>query len=130
LEEFMISKKLIILSVILLIALVSISCSLFTLGDSSLKFEPDVLPNSQAGVAYEAEIRITQNRTPAGDIYISKGALPAGLKLIKVEGEDIAKISGKPEETGTFTFTISVWCYGTNVSGQTGEKEYSITVEE
>jgi hypothetical protein len=53
------------------------------------------------------------------------------LEPVKVEGEDdTAKISGVPEEAGTFTFTVRVWCYGTNVSAQQGEKEYSILVEE
>jgi hypothetical protein len=74
---------------------------------------------------------VTENRTPVGDFSISEGALPPGLELTKVDGvEDTAKISGVPEAAGTFEFTVYVWCYGTNVSGQTGEKEYSIVVEE
>jgi hypothetical protein len=114
----------------LLTVLLSISCILFFPSGGALKFEPDQLPDSRVGVAYEAEIHVTQNRTQVGDFAISKGALPAGLKLTKVEDvEDTAKISGAPEEAGTFTFTVSVWCYGTNVSGQTGEKEYTIVVE-
>lgn len=28
------------------------------------------------------------------------------------------------------TFTVNAWCMGTNQSGQEGEKEYSIEVEE
>ena len=46
-----------------------------------------------------------------------------------VDGEDGAKVSGVPEETGTFTFTVFFSCFGTMVSGQTGEKEYTIVVE-
>jgi hypothetical protein len=141
--------KTVILSAALLVMITAISCSLFPFGmeptvtptqepdpcclstpSGPLKFEPDTLPSTQVGVRYEAEIHITQNSTPAGDISISNGVLPAGLKFVKVEGEDIAKISGIPEETGTFTFTVSAWCYGTMVSGQSGEKEYMIVVNE
>lgn len=138
------SKTLNVLSAALLTVFVSISCSLFTYGTKTtpepdpcclatpsgpLKFEPEGLPSAQVDVPYEAEIRITQNSTPVGDITISVGALPAGLELVKLAGEDAAKISGIPNETGTFTFTVHVWCYGTMVSGQTGEKEYEIVVE-
>jgi hypothetical protein len=137
------SKTRIILSAVLLTAVASISCSLFTYGTKTtqepepyfgptggpLKFEPEVLPAAQAGEMYDSEIRITGNNTPAGDIYLSDGTLPTGLELVKVDGEDAAKISGIPEETGTFTFTVAVWCFGTMVFGQTGEKEYSIVVE-
>lgn len=123
-------RELLVLSITVLIVFASVSCVLFLPSGGDLKFEPDRLPEAQVGVAYEAEIHVTQNRTPVGDFAISKGSLPAGLELVTVEGEeDTAKISGVPAETGTFTFTVSVWCYGTNVSGQTGEKEYSIGVE-
>lgn len=124
------TKHLVTLCPVLLTVLLSISCMLFLPSGGALKFEPDKLPDSQVGAAYEVEIHVTQNRTPVGDFAISEGALPAGLELTKVEGiEDTAKISGAPEESGTFTFTVSVWCYGTNVSGQTGDKEYTIVVE-
>ena len=45
--------------------------------------------------------------------------------------EVIIQISqfGVPEESGTYKFIVSVWCYGTNVSGQTGEKEYTLLVK-
>jgi hypothetical protein len=138
-------SKTVILLVALLMVTVSISCSLFTFRteptqepdpcclstpSGPLKFEPDTLSSAQVGVKYEAEIRITQNSTPAGDISVSNGILPAGLEIIKVEGEDIAKISGIPETAGTYTFTVSAWCYGTMVSGQSGDKEYTIVVNE
>jgi hypothetical protein len=137
-------SKTIIFSAVLLMVIASISCSSFSFGTKKtpepdpcclstpsgpLKFEPDTLPSAQVGVKYEAEIHVTQNSTPTGDISISNGTLPDGLEFVKVEGEDIAKISGTPEETGTFTFTVSAWCYGTMVPGQSGEKEYEIVVE-
>ena len=136
-------KKNLIFPAALLMVIASMSCSLFTPAakptqeadpcclstpSGPLKFEPDELPAAQVGVNYETEIRITQNSTPAGDIFISKGTLPAGLALVKVEGEDRAIISGIPEETGGFTFTVSAWCFGTMVSGQSGEKEYTIVI--
>jgi hypothetical protein len=123
------SNHLAILSAVLLTAVVSISCYGTSRTVSALKFEPDILPASQMGALYEAEIRVIKNNTPVGEFSISKGALPAGMELVRVKGEDTAKISGIPEEVGTFTFTVNVWCYGTSVNGQMGEKEYSIVVE-
>ena len=131
-----------ILVAALLMVIVSISCSIFSreagadetstpplwFPPDALKFDPETLPAAQDGVEYEVEIHITQNSTPAGDISISSGSLPAGLEFVKVAGEDTAKISGVPTETGSFKFTVYVWCYGTNVSGQTGEKEYELSV--
>jgi len=133
-----------ILPAVLVILIVSAACSLFNpapeppeppeepfFGPTAggLKFEPESLPEAKIGEPYQAEIDITQNVTPVGDIYLSKGVLPAGLELVLLDGQDAAIISGISEETGTFTFTLSAWCFGTQVSGQTGEKEYSLVVE-
>ena len=87
------------------------------------------MPNGQIGVEYVSEILISDNVTPINSVFISDGALPAGLELVFVDGEDGAKISGMPVEAGTFTFTIFVSCKGTMVAGQTGEKEYTVIVE-
>ena len=94
-----------------------------------LKIEPDSLPNAQTGVEYEVEIRVSDNVTPVDNVSISSGTLPAGLELVFVDGVDGAKISGVPEETGTFTFTVSVSCFSTMVVGQSAEREYVIVVE-
>jgi hypothetical protein len=137
------NKKLVIVSAVLLPLIVSVSCSLFTRGEAAtptpdysfepittpLKIEPDSLPNAQTGVEYEVEIRVSDNVTPVSSVFISSGTLPAGLELVFVDGEDGAKISGVPEETGTFTFTVFVSCFGTMVSGQTLEKDFQIVVE-
>ena len=95
-----------------------------------LVFDPDELPDAQVGVPYEVTISISQNRTPAGDISLSEGTLPPELELVYVQAEDTAKITGTPTQAGTFAFTISVWCYGTSVNGQTGDKQYTIVVGE
>jgi hypothetical protein len=125
------NKQLLIPAMPALILIACISCMLFSPSSGALTLEPGRMPDAQVSVGYEAKIHVTQNRTPVGDFSLAKGALPAGLELIKVEGEeDTAKISGVPTQAGTFTFTVSVWCYGTNVSGQTGEMEYRIIVEE
>lgn len=93
-----------------------------------LKFTPDTLPEAQAGSAYEAKIVISLNNTPVGDFSISEGTLPEGLEFTFLEGEDAATITGTPTESGTFSFTVSAWCFGTQVSGQTGDKSYSLIV--
>jgi hypothetical protein len=108
----------------------SVSCFLFTPRRGPLKFEPAEMPAAQLGVPYGVRVTISDNVTPAGQFSISAGALPRGLALEKLQGEEnAAHIFGTPEEAGTFTFRIFVWCYGTNVSGQTGEKEYSLVVK-
>ena len=136
-------KKIIRILSAVLIVMITLACSLFTGTQETptpdpyifepvltpLKFEPESLPNAQTGVEYEVEIRISDNVTPVNNISISSGTLPTGLELVFVDGEDAATISGVPEETGMFTFTISAGCFGTMVSGQTGEKEYVIVVE-
>ncbi len=107
----------------------TLACMLFTPPRGLLKFDPAVLPEAQVGVPYEAKVSISDNATPAGEFSISEGTLPGGLTMEKIEGEDAARISGTPQEAGAFTFRIFVWCYGTNVSGQVGEKEYTLTVK-
>jgi hypothetical protein len=95
----------------------------------ALVFTPDQLPDAQVGVPYSAEIQVTKNMTPVGGAQVSDGKLPAGLTLEKVESKDTILISGTPTEAGTFTFTVAVWCYGTNVNGQMGQKKYTLIVK-
>ncbi len=95
-----------------------------------LKIDPASLPDAQAGVTYEVDLHVRDNVTPVDSVSISSGELPAGLELVFVDGESGAKISGVPEQAGTYTFTIFVTCKGTMVSGQTLEKEFQITVGE
>ncbi len=108
----------------------SMACMLF-LGwpRGPLYFHPDALPPAQAGVPYEAKVSTSNNETPAGDFSVSEGALPPGLTLEPLKGENAARIFGTPTEAGTYKFKIFVWCYGTNISGQTGEKEYILVVK-
>ena len=107
----------------------TLACMLFSPPRGPLKFDPAVLPEAQVGVPYDTKISISDNATPAGAFSISEGTLPGGLTMEKVEGEDAARVSGTPQEAGTFPFRLFVWCYGTNVSGQVGEKEYTLTVK-
>ncbi len=120
----------------------TLACQLFSRPDSEstpepffqntrpeLVFTPDTLPDAEAGVPYEVIIQISQNETPVGDFLIVEVGLPDGLAYEFVEGEDNARIFGVIKESGTYKFKVSVWCYGTNVSGQTGEKEYTLLVK-
>lgn len=127
---------------ILLLALAALACSLFSgpltptptldFGPTHgpLAIAPDKLPAAQKGVAYDVTIQISQNDTPVGSMEIKDGELPAGLQFEFLDGKDAARISGTPTESGTFTFTLSAWCYGTMISGQTIEKEYQFMVGE
>lgn len=122
-------KNLVVALFALAFFIIGASCFGASTARPPLKFAPDELPEAQLGQPYLAEIRVTQNVTPVGKFSVSQGALPKGLALEKVDGEqDLARITGTPEETGVFTFTISAWCYSTSVKGQTGEKEYTLVV--
>ncbi len=94
-----------------------------------LIFSPDQLPAARMSQSYSATITISNNLTPVGDISVPDGALPRGLILHHTRGSSTADISGIPAESGDFKFTISAWCFGTNVSGQTGQQAYSLTVK-
>jgi hypothetical protein len=37
-------------------------------------------------------------------------------------------LSGTPATPGSYVFTVSAWCLGTNVSGQSGEQSYTLVV--
>jgi len=116
---------------IALLVLVTVACLCIRIPPvrPELKFAPDSLLDARVGVPYQADIFVAQNETPVGEFWISAGSLPRGLSLEKLESEDVARISGTPEEAGSFTFTVSVWCYGTSVNGQSGSKSYTLVVE-
>ena len=96
----------------------------------ALQFVPDQMPDAQMGIPYKVDVLISGNATPVGNYSISAGALPPGLELIMDEQLHTARISGTPTQAGSYQFTVSVWCYGTNVSGQTGDKKYMLVVKE
>lgn len=119
-------NRLIVVGASILIFLAIISCQI--LHTPYLGFVPNAMPKGQVGVYYFAIIKITNNKTPAGEFSISMGSLPRGLTLQRLTGQDAVLISGTPQETGAFHFVLNVWCYGTNYSGQTGTKDYVISV--
>ena len=94
----------------------------------ALEFKPDQLPAAHLGQAYQVDILVAGNETPVGNYSISAGALPPGLQLVMDQTLRIGRITGTPSQAGTFKFTVSVWCLGTNVSGQTGDKQYLLVV--
>jgi hypothetical protein len=111
-----------------LILLVTLSCYWIPKVRPALKISPDDLPEAQVGVAYTVDILVTQNQTPVGGTWISDGTLPSGLTLEKVPSQDVIRIRGIPLEAGTSTFTVALWCYGTSVNGQMGNKQYTLTI--
>jgi hypothetical protein len=109
-----------------LAALVLLGC---TWGRPALVFTPAELQPAQVGQPYLATISVDSNETPVGDMWISEGALPPGLELSFLDpGSDAGEISGTPVQPGTYTFSVEVWCFGTNVSGQTGSASYTLVV--
>ncbi|HEX6291400.1 MAG TPA: Ig domain-containing protein [Herpetosiphonaceae bacterium] len=117
--------------VLSLILLVLAGLVLTACGDTrpALTFSPDALPAARVGQPYTATITVSGNVTPVGGAGVEPGSLPPGLVLQHRNEDDQIEITGTPEASGTFTFTIDVWCYGTNQSGQTGERSYTLVVE-
>jgi hypothetical protein len=98
--------------------------------DPALVFSPTNLADAQVDKPYSATITIGKTRTPVGGGSIREGALPDGLALDFGEQHDnTVRISGTPTTAGTYQFTVYVWCYGTNVSGQTGARKYTLVVK-
>ena len=96
----------------------------------ALQFSPATLPDAQVGSSYAATITVSQAVTPVGSASVQDGALPAGLDLaLAKELDNTIQISGTPTVAGTFSFTIYVWCYGTQVSGQTATQGYTLVVK-
>jgi hypothetical protein len=96
----------------------------------ALQFSPATLTDAQVGSSYAATITVSQVVTPVAGASVEDGALPAGLDLtLAKEPANTIQISGTPTVSGTFSFTISVWCYGTNVGGQTATQGYTLVVK-
>jgi hypothetical protein len=97
---------------------------------SALQFAPATLPDAQVGSPYAATITVSQAATPVDGASVQDGTLPAGLELaVAKEPTNTIQISGTPTVAGTFSFTIYVWCYGTQVSGQTATQGYTLLVK-
>jgi hypothetical protein len=96
----------------------------------ALQFSPATLRDAQVGSPYAATITVSQAVTPVAGASVQDGALPAGLDLaLAKEPDNTIQISGTPTVAGAFSFTIEVWCYGTNVDGQTATQGYTLVVK-
>jgi len=115
-----------VIAATVLILLATIACQIQT--PPSIGFTPNIMPTAKVGTYYFVIIKIANNQTPAGEFSITQGSLPRGLGIQRLEGQDAVLISGTPEYPGSFHFVLSVWCYGTNNSGQTGVKDYVLPV--
>jgi hypothetical protein len=95
-----------------------------------LVFSPRELPEAQVGRAYEATIAVSGNETPVFLISVESEELPPGLTLEYEENASTAAVIGVPERAGEYEFTVHASCYGTSVSGQTGEQRYRLLVKQ
>ena len=88
------------------------------------------MPEASASRLHPSDDRVRHRVTPVAGASVEDGALPAGLDLtLAKEPANTIQISGTPTVSGTFSFTISVWCYGTNVGGQTATQGYTLVVK-
>jgi len=105
-----------------------VSCSI----RSALKVSPEKLPVAIIDQPYQVVFSASKNQTPIGDFYLSSGQLPAGIKFLYVDnpsGEYRATLEGIPTEVGNFPITIATWSYGTQCTGQSGSREYILTIK-
>ncbi len=124
-------KKAIFTIIVIALALATFSCNLFNISSKSdaLQFSPDTLPDGQVGQAYKVVISLSNQRTPAFNIGASQERLPPGLTGAFDQDKQTYTLEGMPTQAGTFSLTVSAMCYGTNVSGQSGEKEYRLVIK-
>jgi hypothetical protein len=115
------------LAIILLLTAPALACKLVS---DELTFSPDALPEAQVGQPYSAVIGLSDQRTAAFSMGAPASSLPPGLTGTFDQDKQTFTISGTPTQAGTYPLTISAMCYGTNVSGQSGEKEYILVVRE
>ncbi len=107
-----------------------LQAALLGCGPDPLVFSPTALPDATVGRPYDVTIAVSQTRTPVGGAGVMPGTLPPGLELKLSEAHDnTMHLAGTPTGAGTFHFTVSVWCYGTQVSGQTGARDYVLVVK-
>ncbi len=113
------------------LAAAALSCNLVTsfVESTKLRFSPDTLPDGQVGQAYKAVISLSNQHTPAFRMDAKDESLPPGLKGTFDKDQQTYTIEGTPTQAGTFSLTVSALCYGTNVSGQSGEKEYTLVIK-
>jgi len=97
-------------------------------GSDPLRVIPDSMPDGQVGVPYSVTIQVRDNDSPLGGVDITEGELPPGLTLDVGEEPQSLLVAGTPTVSGTFPFSLYLWCFGTNTEGQSTTKDYSITV--
>ncbi len=115
------------LLIVMVGSMLLLCCFCFNIAPA-LSFSPAELPQARVGQPYSVTITISGNKTPVDRIWLENRVLPAGLVMQYDEGANVAEITGTPEEDGSFEFTVSAACVGTNVSGQTGQQHYELLV--
>jgi large repetitive protein len=87
-----------------------------------LEILPTTLPNGVEDTTYSENLSADQEGVVHWEV--ADGALPAGLAL----GNETGAISGRPTETGTFSFTVSA--AGEALPRRSGEQTYTLAILE
>jgi hypothetical protein len=85
---------------------------------ASLTISPTTIPSGTAGVAYSQTLTATGG-TGTVSFAVTTGSLPSGLSL-----SSAGDLSGTPNQTGTFPFTVTA----TDSNSDTGSQAYSLQV--
>jgi len=90
-----------------------------------IQISPATLPNGTNNVPYPTvTLSATGGQTPYVWSVASGSALPPGLSLSQISGQDYATISGTPTQSGTYVFNIQL----TDAVNRTVAANYSITI--
>jgi hypothetical protein len=118
-------KSSLVFLIFILFAIPAVACET----SYSLVFSPESLPEAHVGKPYTVIITLSNQHTPAFSMDMPPDNLPAGLTGTFDEEKQTYTIAGIPLQAGVYSARLSAVCYGTNVSGQTGEKDYQIVVK-
>lgn len=118
-------------TLVLFLSLIAFFSTCDVSSSTKMSLSPATLPDAEAGKPYQVKISAVNNDTPVGGVSIRSGQLPEGLQIekLKGEGKEAAEISGTPQKTGTYEFSIHAWCFGTNKTGDSVEQKYTLTVK-
>ncbi len=111
--------------VLFLFALPALACGT----SDALVFSPDTLPPAQVGQPYTATLTLSNQRTPAFMFDADHKTIPPGLTTQFNQDKQTLTFGGTPTQAGQFKITVYAHCYGTNISGQSGEKVYALDVK-
>jgi hypothetical protein len=96
-----------------------------------LTVSPSAIPEGVVGRPYSVKISVQNSKALIKEVGIANGTLPEGLEFKKTGiSTEIAEISGTPQKSGKFGFTIFVTCIGVQDTAEGASQQYNILIKE